>query len=284
MADPEPGRVFDYSVPAENVPARSVEVRENFRALAQSFLTTNDAFPENPREGQMRVFNDGGNYRRQMYDGGAWRTVLQNMQSGIAAPAKVIAAFTAAANPWVIDHNLGTRPLAQVLDLSWVKLRAFRDAPREVRFLGRLPTTALATSPVRTGIVLPASGTLLATRAFVETPISAGDFLVNFTLDGVALSPTGDIVIGPAGAAPPLARGVVVPGAAIAAGTFEAGDLLDVATVVTVPPPDGAIELYGEFDRTMALDEYKLTHINENRIQVDFAVGTAQTGYVVLVG
>ena len=288
MAESEPGRVFQYNIPADQTPARSSEVRENFRALMRNQYTTDPAHPASPQEHEFRLLDDHttpaltGNLRLQVYLGGTWREVLQNLQLGFAAPSKVVsAAFNAVAlNPWVVDHNLGSKPVVQVFDSSWNQLRVVRDTHQRREFLGWVNTALLIPGPVRVGMVLPYPGTLLSTELFVADFISAGAGVVfDFVLAGTPLTPSGDIII--PGAVP---RGALLPGNPIpgAAGVFAAGAALDINVNVAVPPPDGAVELWGIFDRTLAPDECRVQHITDNRFEVRFAAAT--TGFLVYVG
>jgi len=285
----EPARVFQFGVPGEQTNVRSLEVRENFRALAQTLYTTDPAFPANPRQGMFRVLDDPtalGNVKLQAWIGTAWQTILQNIQVGVPAPAKIIVASfqtPPGANPWIIDHNLGSKPFIQVYSspapfrlLSQV---GFGDR-RHVRFLGRMPTSGLAPGQVRNGLALPQNGDLLRTFAICEAPISGPvDFTIQFTLAGTPLTPEADIAVNSA-----QARGDEVAGAAIATGNgvFQAGDALDIDAVVNTAPPDGALEVYAEINRTLQPDEYRVEHVNDNRIQVIFAQDTA--GFAILVG
>ena len=120
---PDPGSMFSFAIPADNTPARSPEMRAQFEALARLNYTTDAAYPKNPRAGMPRVLaDDTSNIKLQVYylstptdpSTGAWRTILQNLQLALPAPAKFISAKSGAS--WTIDHNLGTYPQVQVLN------------------------------------------------------------------------------------------------------------------------------------------------------------------------
>ena len=112
MADPAslwPG----YGIPAEQTPARSAEIRNALEALARNFFSTDAQLPTNPRNGQLRIFDEGGlgNTKLQYRFGGDWQTVLQNIQDDVPAPAKQLAAGFAAADdaPFTFGSDSGSK-------------------------------------------------------------------------------------------------------------------------------------------------------------------------------
>jgi len=290
MADP--ASLFQVGLPRDQIPARSAEIRNNLQALLQNLFTTDPSLPTNPQEYSFRLFNEltdptkAGNLRLQIRFGGSWRDFLQNLQGGLAAPAKTIVDFVAGgpSSPWVIDHNLGSQPFVQVIGTTGPQLQLFSPVlstaeRREIRFLGRVPTAGITPGVVRAGIVLPYNGTIIRTFAVSEGALTGPvDLTFQFTKNAVALTPEGDIAVTAA-----QVRGDELAGAGIPTSpNFLAGELLDVDVVVTTPPADGALELYAELERTLQPTEFRLTHINSNRLQIDFAAPTQ--GFAILAG
>lgn len=289
---PDPAALYQVGIPRDQTPARSEEIRNNFQALLQNLFTSDPALPLNAPDYAIRLLDDvndpiqAGNLRLQVRFGGAWRDILQNLQGGLAAPAKSLLDFVQGgpSSPWVIDHNLGSQPMVQVIGTTGPQYTLFTPANdtaqrREVRFLGRVPTAGVAAGVVRAGLTLPYNGTIIRTFAVSEGVLSAPvDLTFQFTRNATALTPEGDITVNAA-----LVRGDEVAGAGLPTqANFEAGDTLDIDLVVNTAPGDGALELYAELERTMGATEYRLTHINANRLQIEFAAPTQ--GFAILVG
>lgn len=296
MADPAtlwPG----YGIPAEQTPARSAEIRNALEALARTFYSTDDAIPQNPRDGQMRIFDEVGlgNTKLQWRFGGDWQTVLQNVQNDVPAPSKQVAAGFAAvaSSPWVVDHNLGSKPLVQVFDLSYNQLQPVSIFQKEVVSFGRVDLAALVAGLL---LAMPArfEGRILEVYAASNEGI-AGAAAASFqweldsTPSGGAVVPlTGGLVTIPVG---PHVQSTQFAGSAITgANTFSqhldlgAGqeDILRVNVPAPATPAAGSVELFAVVERGLHLGQYQLQHVNDNRFTVDFAA--PQAGFVVLVG
>jgi hypothetical protein len=107
--------------PAEQVPLASAVVRNNFNSLATTNWTTDAAYPANPREGMQRILDEGGagtNIKWQIYRGGSWQTVMQHLELGLTLTVRREFEFSTATATWLMDHNLGVRPLVQVFDAA----------------------------------------------------------------------------------------------------------------------------------------------------------------------
>lgn len=132
MPDLQPAQLFLFDRPVQGGPPLSEEMRNNFEALARTMLTDSDAYPSAPRKGMVRIFEDAGPpavTKYQWYDGGTWRTMLQKIEGGVAAPAKLLIDITTPLAVWTIDHNLGSRPVVQVFDSPWNQLQPVFGAP-----------------------------------------------------------------------------------------------------------------------------------------------------------
>jgi hypothetical protein len=131
VADLEPGALFQFGVPAEGAPRTSQPVRDNFTALGQTHYTTDEGYPASPRKGMMRILLDPADsiHRLQWFDGSTWRSMLQRIEGGTPAPVKVIVDVNAAATTWTVDHNLGSKPLVQVFDATWIQRQPISAAP-----------------------------------------------------------------------------------------------------------------------------------------------------------
>jgi len=111
---------FLWDSPATKSALLSSVVRQNLGWLAQSFITTDPAYPPSPREGMHRVLaDDVTNIKLQFFLNGGWVTALQHLESGAAAPYKVLVPIAPAAVTWTIDHNLGTPVTVQCFDATW---------------------------------------------------------------------------------------------------------------------------------------------------------------------
>lgn len=275
MADLEPARLFNYGTPTEGAFLDALEIRNALNALAQNHLTTDDAFPANARQGQFRINGvDPANFKLDVFINGQFRTVIQNIDKGIAVPTKQVVQFDTAVTPWVIDHNLGSHVVAQVFDSAFIAMK-----PVNVFDIQDVPLLDIETSnpvgPVLLGRPLGFNGILLSAFAQVEeTALAGAGMLIDFLLNAVPVT-GGTVTL--AGA--PL--GTVIPGAvATTPNTFAAGDVLDVVT--SGVPMVGKVSIVAQMQRTLNTGEYRLTQVNENRITIDHPAATA--GFVVLVG
>lgn len=284
MSDLLPGQLFRYDRPLQGSPTLSSEMRDYLQALARTHYTDNGIYPEAPRLGQLRIFADPGpplNVRLQWYDGAIWRTLLQNIEGGQAAPAKQIVDVNVATDVWTIDHNLGSQPLVQVFDSTWKAMQPFNpiQGERSTVLLARLSSLALAgvppgpPFPVRLALPLSYNGLIAATGVAIDEPTLA-PFLVDFSINSLPI--TGGTV-----SVPPAPPGFVVPGAAVTTATFVAGDVLDIL-ITTAAPIVGAVDVFGVMQRTPSPGEYVLEHPTLDRIIVTH--DQPQTGHVVIIG
>lgn len=296
MADPAslwPG----YGIPAEQTPARSAEMRNALEALARTFFSTDPLLPTNPRDGQLRVFDEVGlgNTKLQWRVGGAWTTMLQNIQDGVAAPAKQVAAGFAAvpSTPWVVDHNLGSKPLPQIYDLSFRQLQPVHTFQKEYISFGRVDLATLLAGVL---LVMPArfEGRILEVYAATNEGIpgvaaASLQWEIDSTPSGGGVVPlTGGLVTIPAG---PHTQGTQFPGSPVTATNVFSQHLdlgagmEDILRVFVPAPPTlaaGSVELFAVVERGLHAGQYQLQHVNDNRFTVDFAA--PQAGFVVLVG
>lgn len=293
MADP--AEKFRFGVPVAGAPATSQEIRENFEALAQNCYTTNPDFPSSPREYQTRILNDimdpvqAGNLRMQVYVGGAWRDVMQHLEGGVAAPAKLYAEFTTPAVVWTVDHNLGSKPVALVFDATWRQLQPVRTFPKDVLYFGRSDHALVVPGLVAQ---LPArfEGRLLEVYGISTNGLtpSGGDIYqweIDATPSGGGIVP----VVGGALAIPgPLLPGAILQGTSPTSanifGQKGGGGSEDIIRVTATPsgPGVGAIDLYAVAERSLQPGQYTLQHITDDRFVVTLYAPTA--GYVILVG
>ena len=121
MADVIPRFQFDQpsAQPEGHVPLASAVVRNNFLSLATTNWTTDANYPVNPRNGMQRILDTGGtgtNIKWQIFRSGAWKTLVQHLELIFSLAVRTEFGFPVAAAVWTIDHNLGVRPLIQVLD------------------------------------------------------------------------------------------------------------------------------------------------------------------------
>jgi len=134
----QPAQQFQYDTPEQNTPNISQEMRDNFEGVARTFLTDDDALPAAPREGQQRIFKDAGppaSTKLQWYDGATWRTLIQRIEGGVAAPLKQIVDVTVPQTTWTIDHNIGSYPVVQVFDNTWNQFQVVPTAPGANQYL-----------------------------------------------------------------------------------------------------------------------------------------------------
>lgn len=134
MATPsdEVSGLFLFDGPSAQTPMRSQEVRNDLTALAQTNIGSDPAKPAFPREGMMRILKPTAPataYLLQAYLRGAWRTQLQLMESAHPTTAKLIFPFGVATNPWVLQHNLGSMPVVQVLRADLLQRQLVLAAP-----------------------------------------------------------------------------------------------------------------------------------------------------------
>jgi len=290
--------MFSKGIPANQTPARALEIRNNFEALAATFFTQDANEPQNPERGWFRLIDEvnnpafAGNIRHQWYDGAAWRTITQNIQGGVAAPTKIISAFSVPAVTWVVNHNLASKPLALVFDGAHQQLQPVQVFPREVIFLGHVDLSILASGV--SSIVFPvrSEGRILETFAMAPTPISGPgttatfDWAIDSTPSGGGLVPVvGGTVLVPSGGHP---QGTTFPGGPVtAANVFSQHSGLGVEDfiVVTVPtnvPSAGRVDMFMVVERSLQPGQYRLVHINDNRFNVEHPALT--TGSVIIVG
>jgi hypothetical protein len=108
-------RYFNFGIPRAHSAATAREIADNLTALAQNNFTVDEGLPHNPRNGMFRVNAlDSTNVRLQMYYEGAWRTLIENIESIIGGVQRKEQEFDTLA-VWIFDHNLGRFPIVQVL-------------------------------------------------------------------------------------------------------------------------------------------------------------------------
>lgn len=286
----EPAQVFLYDRPVQGGPSLSEEMRNNFRALAQTFYGTDAANPVAPRIGQFRVLREEPpafavtNVKVQWFDGAVWRTLLQGIEGGIPAPTKLIVDITAPLAVWTIDHNLGSFPLVQVLNASGQEMVPFNVASGNVREMpvARLSSVSLVAIPAgpafssRVALPVGYEGTILSAHAAVDEPTLGGPFTVDFSIGGTPI--TGGTITVPASAA-----GVVIQGAAVTAlNIFTAGQTIDVLVTTPAPITAGAIDVFLVLARTLNPGEYILQHATDNRVVITHPA--PQDGKAVILG
>lgn len=117
---------FIFDLPRYKSPTLSQEVKNNLNALAQNNYTVSEELPKNPRNGMFR-FNasDENDIRLQYYYNGSWRTLFGNLEGG-ATQARRKAESFASLDTWVFDHNLGLRPVVQVVNASGEVVHPFK--------------------------------------------------------------------------------------------------------------------------------------------------------------
>lgn len=295
MADVQPAQLFLFDRPATGAPPRSEEVRNNFEAVARNFYTEDTAYPEVKRSGMARIFRDPGppvNVKLQWWDGSDWRTIAQNIEGGIAAPAKQIVDINAALDVWTIDHNLGSQVLALVFDTNWNILSArpvdATGVERRVVNLAHIPSgllTGLAPGPAQvvSSLAAPFNGRFVGFYANTPEGIAgAPDFTLDLTIDGAPL--TGGVITVNA----PQAVGAQVQSTPITAGNLFVGHLpgpassLGLRLAMTTNPGSGSLDVFAVWERTLNPGEYLLEQPTQDRIIVTHPTPT--TGHVVLIG
>jgi hypothetical protein len=287
MAAPlEPSQLFQYDVPGQDSPAGSKEMRDNYEGIARTFLTTVDARPAAPREGQRRIFKDPGppaNVKYQWYDGATWRTLLQQIEGGVAAPLKQIVEFNIAQTVWTINHNIGSQPLVQVFDTARRQLQPIHTFPEQNLMVARLSAAALtavptgAPFPQRVAIPLPYNGAILSAFVAVDELIGAVGFAVDFAISGVPIT-GGTVTVAPA-----VLPGVTIPGAAVTAlNLFTPASVLDVLITTAAPIAGGAIDVFLVLQRTLNPGQCFVDHPTDDRVVITHPA--ALTGRAVILG
>jgi hypothetical protein len=276
MAETEPAELFRYDRPVEGAFLDAVEMRNYLTALARTHYTTDSANPANAQDGQPRInAEDPDNVKLEVFLDGNWRTAIQRIDKGIAAPVKSIVQFATAGTPWVIDHNLGSQVVVQVFDASFIRLQPVNTFPTVAVPLAQVDAT-LAAGAALTGWPLPFNGSILSTFAVVEgAALPGGGLSVDFDINGTPVT-GGDIplVVTPTG-------GIINGNPVTASNVFAAGDLINLTTV-GAPLAGGRVKVWANMLRTLNAGEYRLTQVNENRVTIDHPAATA--GFAVLVG
>lgn len=285
MTELQPAQKFQYGVPGQNTPSLSAEIRDNFEAVARTFLTNDGALPAAARAGQVRIFQDPGppaNTKLEWYDGATWRTLLQRIEGGVAAPLKQIVDFTTPQTTWTIDHNIGSRPLVQVFDTAARQLEAVNTFPEAKTLVARLSAPVLTAIPpgppvpIRVGLPFPYSGAILSTYVAVDEATVGGPFTVSFAITGVPITGGGVTV-------PASPTGTTVPGAAVTAlNLFTNADVLDVLVSPAAPITAGSIDVFLLLQRTLNPGQYLADHPTDDRVVITHPAATA--GRAVILG
>lgn len=287
MAELEPGQLFTHDVPIAQAVLDAVEVRNNFTALARTLYTTDPVNPLDKRQGMMRILADPAeapNKKLQAFLDGDWRTLLQNIAAGIAAPVKQIVQIAAASNSWVVDHNLGSQPLVQIYDATFKKLEAKSVNPEAVtQHLGFIPAAVLTTlapgaTILRAAIPLDINGTFLQGYGAVADALTGAPVgTIDFEISGAGVMTGGNLALAVA------SLGAIIPGVGASANnSFVRGNTLEVRAAITTAPTGGALDIYGQYQPGLQAGQYQVDHVNENRFIVTHP--TPITGFVVLVG
>lgn len=281
MAENEPGTLFRYGRPVEGAFVDAVEMREYFEALARTHYTTDAGFPQNARDGQPRINAvDPNNIKLQVWLSGAWRTVVQQVDKGIAAPVKSIWQFDTPGAAWVIDHNLESQPVVQVFDTLWNQLTPVpvTDPPNDEQALGFIPQ-GLLTALVGTQQIASFNarhGGFITGLYFsvAESVTGAPDITFDLLINGTPV--TGGVITlsGPQGV------GDVLNATPITADNqFADTDLIQLRSQTVATPLAGSLTAMIVTQRD---GYYYLNHVNENRVTVNHPV--AKAGFAVVVG
>jgi len=294
MAVTEPGALFEYDRPLEKAPVDAVEMRNLFTALAQSHYTTDEDFPTAPRVGMVRLnAADATNVKLEIFQGDTWRVALQNIQGGVAAPAKQVVQVTTALSAWTIDHNLGSQPLVQVYDTAFRQMTPVLQFQRDVLSFGVVDLgVPMIAGPV--GVALARyEGQIIEVYGLTASGIpSAAAITLQWEIDktpsgGGVVPLGGGLVTVPAG---PHPQGIVFPGSPVASANVFSGpiagagseDILLATATGPSAPGIGLLSLHAVVERTLGPNQYHLDHPTENRITITHPQPT--TGWVVLVG
>ncbi len=214
----EPAELFRFDVPAQDAPVLSQEIRNNLTALGRTLYTADDTKPDVSvaRDGMMRInAADPTNIKLDVFLTGSWRTILQGLAGGIAGTTKIIASFTSSAVR-TIDHNLGSKPLVQVADSNNMQLESISPLPEPVTIasLSAADLTGVPPGPpfpVRSGILLPFNGSIVASQGVVVAPPAGPPtFSIDFAISGVPI--TGGTIVVPAAAPPGIIGSMPWPG------------------------------------------------------------------------
>jgi len=107
--------MFEFDLPVPNSSVLAQEVRSNFNSLGTLNITANPDAPTNPRNGMPRLYMESTTSALfQIYFEGAWVT-LAVLGSGTVAQARRKSQSFSSQSQWIFDHNLGLRPLVQVV-------------------------------------------------------------------------------------------------------------------------------------------------------------------------
>ncbi len=111
---PEP---FQFGKPEAGSQPSSAEMRRLLAALAQNNLTRDPKYPENPRDGMMRVNATNLNsINVEMYLQGVWVVLLANIATSAPWPFHSEHEFLSASVSWLVNHGRGRKPIVQVID------------------------------------------------------------------------------------------------------------------------------------------------------------------------
>jgi len=279
MADLEPSDLFAHDTPVQSSNQSSLEMRNNLTALVRQHYTTDALKPTDPRNGQPRVnASNPANNKLEVWLDGAWRTLLQNIGSGTAAPVKQIAQFNLASASWVIDHNLGSQPLALVYDGLFRQLEPVvqSDPRNEQMGFGYVPNAAaLVGTQVLASQTARFSGFIRGLFVtFPEAATGAPDFTLDVLINSTPVT-GGAVVVNAA-----QAIGDHIDGTAVTAGDkFVFGDLIELRAQTATAPGAGSFNAFLLIERN---GFFYLQHVNENRVTVTHP--EPRTGFVILVG
>jgi len=281
MADIEPGQLFLYGRPVEGAFVDAEEMRNNLTALARTHYTTDVLYPLNAQDGQPRINAvDPNNIKFQVFISGAWRTVLQQVDKGVAAPVKNIWQFDTAGAAWIIDHNLGSQPLVQIYDAAFNLLTPVpvTHPPNERQAFGFVPSslaTILAGTQNLAAFNPQTGGFVVGLYLSVAEAITgAPDILFDVLINGTPV--TGGVVT-----LNSVQSGGALVNASAVTGTnkFVSTDLIQLRAQTVAAPSAGSFTAILVTQRN---GYYFLNHVNENRVAVTHP--EAVTGFAVVVG
>lgn len=114
----EPARLFTHGIPIAGAFIDAVEIEHNLRALIQTNYTTDPNYPAGAKQGQLRINGTNPlNITLDVFLDGVWQ-VLTGLGGGGGGASVVMVPF-ASSMVWTLDHNLGHKPLVQVIDSSF---------------------------------------------------------------------------------------------------------------------------------------------------------------------
>lgn len=281
----QPAQVWLFERPGTGTPVRSEEVRNNFNAIGRLFFTDNADYPENPRNGMPRVLaQDPNNVRFQVWFNNAWRTIFQNIQRGIPAPAQLVATVESPGlTTWTIDHNLGVKPIVQVFDELGNMLEATNldSPPRATIPLTNVPDavlTSLAGTTVLHEWIATYRGSVVDLLATVSEAITGTpDFTVDITIGGTPMT-GGDIAV----TATQTLGTRLSGGTPTADNEFEVGDSVQMRITMNTAPTAGALILSLDTQRALRTGQYLMQHVDENRVVITHPA--QQAGFATIVG